>query len=642
MSRIFLSALIAAPLLLASVGNAAPVVTRGNLTYDGIPDQPLDSAAALQAYLGARQATPLGFTPKGALLIATRFGDVDELHLVEHAGAERRQITFEHAPISAGAYSPDPAHEAFFYLEDAAGDGRTQIYYERAGELAPRRLTDGKSVNAGALWSNSGRKIAFFTTARDGASYDIDVVEPESGALPRVVLTGDGAAWCPLDWSADDRKLLVRERLSASEDHLFIVDLDTGERREVDPSASKGRIPEAKFSRDGTGVYILTDRDGEFPALRYVNVFTGEHRAVAGRGPWGVGQFALSSDGHYLAYTTNEGGYDALGLVDLRAHQDLIAPKPPVRGVIDDLSFDREGRRLAFGLAAPNQPRDAYVLDLETNRLEAWTASEWGPMDRSRFVLPRLTEFPTFDRTDGKQRQIPLFVYEPATPGPHPVLIVLAAGPHAEFRPDFDPWIEYVVNELGYAVLAPNVRGSSGYGKSYRALDQGTLRGDAIKDMGALLVWIGLDSRFDARHVVVSGGYLALATLVNYSERLRGAVDFAGITDFIDYLGTTAPYLQRLARAEYGDEHDTDRRAYLRGMSPLTGADRITRPILEVHGKRDPVVPLAQSEELANRLRSRGGAVWLLEAGDEGHAFRRLANREAYYRTFAEFLASLR
>jgi dipeptidyl aminopeptidase/acylaminoacyl peptidase len=306
------------------------------------------------------------------------------------------------------------------------------------------------------------------------------------------------------------------------------------------------------------------------------------------------------------------------------------------------LSFDRDGKRLAFGLSAANQPRDAYVLDIESNRLEAWTSSEAGPLDRSKFVVPHLTQFPTFDRADGKPRQIPVYLYEPATPGPHPVLLMLHDEPDSEFRPAFDPWIEYVVNELGFAVVAPNVRGSSGYGKSFFALDKGMLREDAVKDLGALLVWLGLDSRFDAKHVVVSGGYLALATLVNYGDRLRGAVDFAGITDFIGFMGTTAPYLQGQERANYGDERDTDMRAYLRRISPLTGADRISRPLLDVHGKNDPRVPVSQSDELANRLRSRGGTVWILKAADEGHAFGKRQNLDAYYHTFAAFLASVR
>jgi dipeptidyl aminopeptidase/acylaminoacyl peptidase len=260
--------------------------------------------------------------------------------------------------------------------------------------------------------------------------------------------------------------------------------------------------------------------------------------------------------------------------------------------------------------------------------------------------MPRLSQFPSFDRSDGKSRQIPVYVYEPAGSGPHPVLILLHDGPEAQYRPTFDPWIQYVVKELGFAVLAPNVRGSSGYGKSFASLGKGALREDAIKDVGALLVWLSLDSRFDAKHVVVAGsgygGYLALAALVNYGERLRGAVDIAGVTDFVGFVSTTAPYFRLQEREEFGDERETDARAFLRRISPLTNADRITRPLLLAHGKNDPRVPIEQSEELVNRLRSRGGAVWYLKASDEGHGFAKWQNRAAFYSTFAQFLTSIR
>jgi dipeptidyl aminopeptidase/acylaminoacyl peptidase len=202
------------------------------------------------------------------------------------------------------------------------------------------------------------------------------------------------------------------------------------------------------------------------------------------------------------------------------------------------------------------------------------------------------------------------------------------------------------VNELGYAVVAPNVRGSSGYGKSYMALDNGMLREDAVKDVGALLVWISLQPGFDSKHVVVSGGsyggYLSLATMVNYSDRLKGGVDVAGIGDFVTFLTNTAPYRQNQRRAEYGDERDPDMRAYLRRISPLTNADRIQKPLLVVHGRNDPRVPMSEAEQIVNRLRAKGGDVWYLLAADEGHGYRKKQNVDVYYQVFAQFLSSLK
>jgi dipeptidyl aminopeptidase/acylaminoacyl peptidase len=644
MARIYLLLLLAAPFLL-DASAAVPRVERGNLVFDNIPEPAAGLSEKLDAYLAARQATPLGFSPKGQLLIATRFGDVDQLHLVEQPGSERRQLTFLREPITQAAFSPDPGHIAYVYVKDEGGNEKTQIYYQRLGEPGAKLLTDGKSLNGGPVWSNAGREVAYFSTARDGVSYDIDIAEPEGGALSRLAVTGDAAAWYPLDWSPDDRKLLVLKYLSISEAYLYVVDLATGQKREVDPSPSKIGIAGAKFSRDGQGVYFISDRDSEFAQLRYVNLFTGEKTVISGRLPWDIEELAISRDGHYLAYVSDEAGIDKLNVLDLRRHQDLIPPKLPAAGIINSLSFDAEGGRVAFGFAAPNRPRDAYVFDIATNHLEAWTHSEPGAVDLAKFVMPRLAQCPTFDRTDGRERQMPVYIYEPSTPGPHPVLIVLHGGPKSQFRPGFDPWLQYVVNELGYAVVAPNVRGSSGYGKTYLALDKGELREDAVKDVGALLVWLGLQTAFDSKHVVVSGesygGYLTLATLVNFGERLRGGVDLAGIPDFVSYLTNTAPYAQQQRRAEYGDERDPDMRAFLRRISPLTNAERITRPLLIVHGRNDPQVPLNEVEQMVYRLRNKSGEVWYLQAGDEGHSLRKKPDRDAYYRTFAQFLASL-
>ena len=376
-----------------------------------------------------------------------------------------------------------------------------------------------------------------------------------------------------------------------------------------------------------------------------MNLFTNDKTIISGQLPWDIEQLALSRDGHYLAFVSNEAGAGKLNLLDLKAHQDLVVPKLPAAGLVDSLSFDTEGKRLVFGYAATNQPGDAYVLDIAANHLEAWTHSEAGAVDTNSFVTPRLEKFPTFDRVDGKQREIPVYIFEPSTPAPHPVLISIHGGPESQFRPGFDPWIQFVVKELGFAVVAPNLRGSTGYGKAYTALDNGTLREDAVKDVGTLLVWLGLQSNFDSKRVVVSGGsyggYMTLAALVNYSDRLRGGVDLAGFTDFVSFLTHTASYRQNQRRAEYGDERDPETRAYLRRISPLTNADRISRPLLVVQGRNDPRVPLSEAEQIVNRLRARNSEVWYLLAADEGHGFRKKANQDAYLLTFAEFLTRM-
>jgi dipeptidyl aminopeptidase/acylaminoacyl peptidase len=643
MARIYWVLALMAMLVCESPGAPARDA-RGRLVSDNIPDAPASLTEKLDAYLGGREAKLLGWSPSGGLLILTRFADVDQLHLVAHAGAARRQLTFLREPVIQAAFSPDPNRGGLAYFSDPDGRENAQLYYQRAGESGAKLLTDGKSLNSNAVWSNFSHEIAFSTTAR-GTSRDIEVIDPESGALPRLALSGDGAAWYPLEWSPDDRKLLVLKSVSIAESYLYIVDLGSGQRREVEPAPGKVRIAGARFSRDGQGVYLISDRDSEFAQLRYVNLYTNDKRVLSGHIPWDVEQLAISRDGQYLAFVSNEHGASKLNLVDLIAHQDLTPPKLPADGVIDSLSFDPDGKRLAFDFAANDRPRDAYVLEVGGNTLAAWTQSETGAVNVANFVAPRLLQFPTFDQQDGRPRQIPVNVYQPATAGSHPVLIALEDGPPSQFRPSYQPWYQYLVTELGFAVVAPNLRGASGYGKSYRALGSGALREDAVKDLGALLVWLGAQPGLDAKHVVISGNYyggsLALAALVNYSERLRGGVDFGGVTDFIGFLSAAVPYDQAGERAQFGDERDPDARASLRRLSPLTNADRITRPVLIVHGRNDARVVAAQSEQLLNTLRSRGGVVWYLQA-EEGRVFQSRLNRDAYRQAFAQFLESLR
>jgi dipeptidyl aminopeptidase/acylaminoacyl peptidase len=237
------------------------------------------------------------------------------------------------------------------------------------------------------------------------------------------------------------------------------------------------------------------------------------------------------------------------------------------------------------------------------------------------------------------------YVYRPHKAGPYPVVIDIHGGPEAQYRAEWDPFTQYLVNELGYAVVAPNVRGSSGYGKTFLNLDNGPLREDAVKDIGSLLVWIGLQPVFDRNCVVAMGasygGYMALASLAAYSDRLRGGVDVVGISNFVSFLSNTASYRQDLRRVEYGDERDPRMRAFLNRISPLNNATSIRKPLLVVQGLNDPRVPASESQQMVWRIRSNGGEVWYLAAKDEGHGFRKKANRDVYLETVAQFLEKL-
>jgi dipeptidyl aminopeptidase/acylaminoacyl peptidase len=630
----------------AAVSAAAQPRNLGaSVTLDGIPEGVAAAPLRLADYLQSRPARVLGFSPQGQLLIRSRFGYAEQLHLVTRAEGARRQLTFGQDPVAYAAFSPDPQRSAFVYLRDRDGDASFQLYYQRLAEPGARMLSDASAQNSSPVWSSSGHEVAFTSTASDGQSHDILVVDPESGALPRLVAGGEGADWRALDWAIDDHLLLVKKTVSRNESHLYLVDLGNGQRRELDPLSSPVSISDARLAHDGQGVYYISDAYGEFSQVRYLNIFTGQKAAMSDNGHFDAGELALSRDGRYLAFTSNEGGSDRLNLVDLVAHQDLTPPRLPFAGLIRGICFDADSKRLAFSLAAPTQPDDAFVLDIATNSLTAWTHSEAGPVDVASFITPHLVEVPTFDRDALHAREIPTYVYEPAGSARHPVLIALEGGPEQQFRPDFDPWIQYLVKEQGLTVVAPNLRGSHGYGKSYAAAGMGLLREDAIKDIGALLVWVRARRDLDGHRVLISGrGYgatLALTTLVNYSDHVRGAVALGGISDLVGWLGGANTGMQAQRRALFGDERDLQTRAALRRLSPLGNVDRITRPLLIAHGRNDREVPLEQSDQLVAAARSHNVPVWYLVANGQGHDLAGNPAYDEFLRTFARFIAAL-
>jgi acetyl esterase/lipase len=617
---------------------------RGNLVLEGIPAPDAALAERLERYLHARQASFLDWLSDGGMLIATRFGDVDQIHRLASPLAMREQLTFYAEPISGARAPQNAGAEGFAFLKDEGGDENAQIYYYRLADHSARLLTHGKSLHGSAIWSRDGERIAFYGNDRDGLSFDIYVADVGAGGTPRLLVGGSEDTWYPLDWSIDDRKLLLWKYFSVSESYLYIADVATGELTPLDTTNRKLGIRSARFAPDGRGVYVVSDEDGEFSQLHYVDLVTHASRKLTAHIPWDIDSFDASSDGRYLAYVANVDGASRLTVIDNAQKLELAPPGIP-DGHIYDVRFDRTGRRLAFSAESAQAPRDVYVYDLQKNALERWTHSEAGPLDARTFVGAERIRYPTWDRVDGRPRLISAYLYQPRTPGPHPVIISIHGGPEAQYRPDFDAFTQFLVNELGYVVIAPNVRGSSGYGKSFLALDNGVLREDAVKDIGSLLVWIGLQRELNRDRVVVMGGsyggYMALASLAAYNDRLRGGIDVVGISNFVTFLSGTSAYRRDLRRAEYGDERDPKMRAFLSRISPLTNAASIRRPLFVVQGLNDPRVPRAEAEQLVARIRAGGGEVWYLAAKDEGHGFRKKPNRDFYLQTAAMFLERL-
>jgi dipeptidyl aminopeptidase/acylaminoacyl peptidase len=298
-------------------------------------------------------------------------------------------------------------------------------------------------------------------------------------------------------------------------------------------------------------------------------------------------------------------------------------------------------------LNTARSPSDVYVMHLgrspeKAESLQRWTISEVGGLDTANFVEPELIRYPTFDLHGDSQRKIPAFVYLPSGNGPFPVIIYIHGGPESQYRPSFSSTFQMWVGELGAAIVAPNIRGSLGYGNDYLSLDDGYKREDSVKDIGALLDWIALQPQLDQSRVAVYGGsyggYMVLASAVHFSDRLKAAVDVVGISNFVTFLENTQDYRRELRRREYGDERDPQMRAFLQDVSPLNQAEKIKVPLLVVQGQNDPRVPVSESEQIVEALRERGNPVWYINALNEGHGYSRKENRDIYQQSALMFL----
>ena len=644
--------IIAATLcLLLSACASGQRVVRGNLVLDGIPEFTRDADDPLFRYLDSGSTRFVDWLPSGeGMLVSARVGETSQLHILERPLGERRQITFFDDPLSGARFSSHPDHEGFLFLAADDGDEDFQIHYFDMESRAARRLTDGRSRNTFALWSNSGDRFAYSSTGNDGRNWDIVIADPDDPAAERILVSGAGTLF-PLDWSPDDRNLLVTRFVSSGESNHLVVDVETGAQTPILPIGGPSDEMETiafgggVFSGDGKGIYLTSDEGSDFRHLRYYDLVTGRTTALSAHRPWDVTNFELSADGRYLAYVTNEEGYGALYLLDLADGTERPitgSPSGLAKGLIVNLRFNRDSRRLAVTVNTPLSPASVLVHDIETGRTTPWTQNGGAGAGGQEFVEPELIHYPTFDVVGGEPRRIPAFVYKPrSAEAPAPVLILIHGGPEGQFRPGYSGILQYWVKEMGIAVIAPNVRGSTGYGKHYVGLDNGIRREESVRDIGALLDWIATQPDLDSGRVLVQGasygGYMVMASLIHYGDKLRGGVELEGISNFVSFLKRTRDYRRDSRRAEYGDERDKFTNAFLRLISPVNYGEKFTKPLFIVHGENDPRVPPGESEKMLKSIRRHGGTAWFLLIKDEGHGLTRKSNREFYFAAVAEF-----
>ncbi|MBL8977526.1 MAG: S9 family peptidase [Gemmatimonadetes bacterium] len=616
----------------------AAIVPEENLVLDGIPALPASLRDEVRRYTEFRSAGLAGWHPhRREVLITTRFGNTNQLHRVAQPGGARSQLTFFDEPVAGGSYAP--ADGSFLvFSRDQGGNEFTQLFRMDLPGGQVTLLTDGKSQNGGTRWSHAGDRIAYGSTRRNGADRDLYVMDPRRPESDRRVLEVSGGGWSVQDWSADDRALVVLESFSVNRSRLWRVEVATGARTLLTEDAPGDTVSRgnARWSPDGGSIYHLTDQGSEFRRLARLDLARSRLEVLTPSLAWDVQQFELSPDGRQIALVTNEAGQSRLYLLALPGGRLRPVPNLPV-GLIGGLEWRPQGGELGFTLSTARSAADVYSLEVARGRLIRWTESETGGLDVSALPEPELVRWKSFDGLE-----ISGFLYRPPArfTGPRPVLISIHGGPEGQSTPGFLGRTNYFLLELGAAVLLPNVRGSTGYGKTFVKLDNGMRREDAVRDIGALLDWIGTAPGLDPDRVMVTGGsyggYMTLAVATLYNDRICCALDVVGISNFVSFLTNTESYRRDLRRAEYGDERDPAMRAYLEGIAPLHRAGRITKPLFVVQGGNDPRVPRSEAEQMVAAAKRNGSPVWYLLATDEGHGFRKKANVDfQFYATVA-------
>jgi dipeptidyl aminopeptidase/acylaminoacyl peptidase len=673
MSRLALAAFLSAALLCActpmppaapatdapaSVAAAAAptgdrIVANEQLRIEGIPPIPASLAQEVARYTDFRGHGFVDWHPhRREMLVSHRKAGAStvQVHRLASPLGELEQLTDFADPVSRAAYEP-LSGDSIVFERSSGGNEAAQIYRL---DLASRQVTvvsepDMRHGIEGWLHLSSRllySSVPLDRTASGGRRAEIvqtlTLVDPARPEGRRKLAELPGAGWDVSAASWDDRRLLLTRYLSANHSEIWLLDLSGGEPTRILPAAGssdKATHFAGPWKRDNSGFFFISDRGGEFRELMFLSIADGRITPLTRHVKGDITGASLSHDGRLLAVRAKVEGRTNLLFFDTTAFNELPSPALP-EGSVTRVEFHPRLPVLAFALDANTGPSQIGTLVPADGGTQAWTRPHAPPgVDTSRFAQQEIIRWKSFDG-----REITGIASLPAErfPGRRPVLISIHGGPESDAEFGFLGRANYYVEELGVAVIQPNVRGSGGFGKTFLSLDDGRKREDAVKDIGALLDWIATQPRLDPSRVVVSGGsyggYMSLAVAMTYADRIAGAIDIVGISNFVTFLENTESYRRDLRRVEYGDERDPEMRAFLTGISPLTHAAKITKPLLVVQGRNDPRVPWTEAEQIVRQARASGARVWYLLAENEGHGFARKENADYLFYSIVMFL----
>jgi dipeptidyl aminopeptidase/acylaminoacyl peptidase len=606
----------------------------------------------IDRFLNIRAASGPSFSPDGRFVsFLTNTTGLAQLWQVPVEGGWPVQLTFTSESVRGGHYNPI-RHE-ILYSMDTGGNERTQLYLLRGLGNTDHGLGDGwtftdlskapKAIHGFGGWSHDGDRFAFSANRDDPGRFDI-WVQNADGSGAKLLAKGPGGYYSAAGWSPDDHRLLVSRAESNFNQDLFLVEVASGQVRPLTPHKGDVQYHSPHWSADGKSVWCLSTADGrDLSGLARIDVESGKLTWDVTL-PHEIDGLAASPKGHWLAWLVNNEGRSQLQLRDLRSGKTETAALP--LGVVSHLEFARDDGRLALVFDGPRHNPDVWLWDLTGDRGEPRPAAKPRQLTHASraglpfdsFVQPELIHYPTFDN-----RKIPAWWYPPAhKPADDrlpPVIVYPHGGPESQTRPAFNPIFQYFL-QAGYGVLAPNVRGSSGYGTAYMNLDNTTKRMDSVNDLAHAAYWLRDQKKGDPKRLAVYGGsyggFMVLASVTHYPDLWAAGIDVVGIANFVTFVEKTGAYRRAHREAEYGNlrEH----RAFFEKISPIHHVDKIRCPMMVIHGANDPRVPIGEAEQIVAALKERGVPVEYLRYEDEGHGLARLKNRLDAYPKMVAFL----
>lgn len=604
-----------------------------------IPPVPESISVALSCYQNVHPATVYDCDDNTGILMGVQQKETSQLFMQKRPGDTLSQLTHFSEPVFGGAICPDISKHCILYGKDTLGNEIYQLYILDIRTKESRMISDGKSQYDNYVWSPDGHHFAFSSTLRNGQDWGIYISSIDSPSVSIPLIQNEGA-WGIEDWSPDSKELLVSQNISRTDTRFFTFNLNTLKLETIGDTSKPHAFENGRWANGHWDLFYTSDENTDFNVLYYYDLKTKNVKMLTGDIHWDIREIELSKNRKKLAFTTNENGFSSLYLMNTETFKIRKISIP--QGVAMGLHFYNNDKTLIFTMNRPVATDNVYALDLTNGKHLFTCVKKTNEPDSSIIVSPDIVQYPTYDSSGNSKRKITVFYYKPSMSGRRPCVITIHGGPESQFWPYYNPTSQYLCHNLGIAILAPNVRGSNGYGKSFLELDNGYKREDAVKDIGALLEWAKKQPCIDSNRIAVMGGsyggYMSLTSMVHFNTQLKAGIDIFGISNFITFLENTRESRRDLRRVEYGDERDSLMRKFLYSISPLNHVEKITHPMLVIQGANDPRVPVTESNQIVEALMGKKIPVWYLLFDNEGHGFNKKKNKDYEEEVIVNFL----